>query len=50
MNIHYEIFLIIKLVHFTCRKDHIQLPKEKKDETCCEEQETTVQERIKDEE
>ena len=44
---HYEMFLIIQLVHLTCRKYRVQ---EKKDETCSEEQVTTVQERIQDEE
>ena len=34
MNMHYEIFLIIHLMHLTYRKDHVQ---EKKDETCSEE-------------
>ena len=24
MNIPYEMFIIIQLVHFTCRKDHVQ--------------------------
>ena len=35
MNMHYEMFLIIQLVHMTCRKDHVQA---KKDEICSEEQ------------
>ena len=43
MNIPYEMFLTIQM-HLTCRKDriHNQL-QEKKDETCSEEQVTTVQ-------
>ena len=42
MNIPYEMFLTIQLMHLTCRKDraHIQA---KKDETCSEEQVTAVQ-------
>ena len=47
MNIPYEMFLTIQLMHLTCRKDRVQ---ETKDETCSEEQVTTVQERIQDEE
>ena len=47
MNMPYEIFLTIKLMHLTCRKDHLQ---EKKDETCSEEQVMTVREIIQDEE
>ena len=50
MNMPYEMFLIIQLVHLTCRKivyNHLQ---EKKDETCFEEQVTTVQEIIQNEE
>ena len=44
MNIPYEMFLTIQLMHFTCRKDRIHNRlKEKKDETCSEEQVTTVQ-------
>ena len=43
MNIPYEMFLTIQL-HLTCRKDcihnHLQ---EKKNDTCSEEQVTTVQ-------
>ena len=39
MNMHYEMFLIIQLVHLTCRKycvhNHLR---EKKDETFSEEQ------------
>ena len=43
MNIPYEMFLTIQM-HLTCRKDciHNRL-QEKKDETCSEEQVTTVQ-------
>ena len=45
MNIPYEIFLTIQLMHLTCRKDrvynHLQ---EKKDETCSEKQVTTDKE------
>ena len=26
MNMHYEMFLIIQLVHLTCRKDRVQSP------------------------
>ena len=39
MNIPYEMFLTIQM-HLTCRKDRIQA---KKDETCSEEQVTTIQ-------
>ena len=43
MNIPYEMFLTIQLMHLTCRKDfihnHLQV---KKDETYSEEQVTTV--------
>ena len=49
MNIPYQMFLTIQM-HLTCRKDCIQSPTRKKDETCFEEQVTTVQERIQDEE
>ena len=44
MNIPYEMFLTIQLMHLNCRKDrvhnHLQ---EKKDETCFEEQVMTFQ-------
>ena len=44
MNIPYENFLTIQLMHLTCRKDcinyHLQ---EKRDETCCDEQVMIVQ-------
>ena len=44
MNMHYEMFLIIQLVHLTCRKDRVyNRLQAKKDETCSEEQVTTVQ-------
>ena len=46
MNMHYEMFLIIQLVHLTCRKDCVQSPTKKKDETCSEEQVTTVQDSL----
>ena len=46
MNMHYEMFLIIQLVHLTCRKDHVQLPTRKKDETCSEEQVMIVQDSL----
>ena len=44
MNISYEMFLTIQLMHLTCMKDciHNRL-QEKKDETCSEEQVTTLQ-------
>ena len=44
MNMPYEMFLTIQLVHVTCRKDrkHNHLLA-KKDETCFEEQVMTVQ-------
>ena len=43
MNIPYEMFLTIQ-IHLTCRKDIIHnFLQEKKDETCSEEQVTTVQ-------
>ena len=47
MNIPYEIFLTIQLMHLTCRKDRVQ---EKNDETCFEEQVMTIREIIQDEE
>ena len=51
MNMPYEMFLNIQLMHFTCRKNRIHNRLQaKKDETCSEEQVTTVQERIQDEE
>ena len=44
MNILYEMFLTIQLMHLNCRKDrvhnHLQA---KKDETCSKEQVTTFQ-------
>ena len=40
---HYEKFLIIQLVHLTCRKYRLQ---EKKDETCSKEQVTTIQDSL----
>ena len=47
MNMSYEIFLTIQIMHFNCRKDrvhnHLQ---EKKDETCSEEQVTTDNKKI----
>ena len=44
MNIPYEMFLTMKLMHFTCRKDRIHNRLQaKKDETCSEEQVRTVQ-------
>ena len=43
MNIPYEMFLTIQ-IHLTCRKDRIHNRLQaKKDETCSEEQETTIQ-------
>ena len=46
----YEMFLTIQLMHLTCRRDRVQLPTlEKKDETCSEEQGTTVQQIIQNE-
>ena len=45
MNIPYEMFLTIQLMHLNCRKDHIHNRiQAKKDETCSEEQVTIVQE------
>ena len=44
MNIPYEMFLAIQLMHLTRRKDHIHNRLQaKKDETCSEEQVTTFQ-------
>ena len=40
MNMPYEMFLTIQLMHLTCRKDRLQA---KKDETCSKEQVTIVQ-------
>ena len=43
MNIPYEMFLTIQLMHLTCRKDRIyNRLQAKKDETCSEEQVMTV--------
>ena len=50
MNMPYENFLTIQLVHLTCRKDRVQSPTRNKDETCSEEQVTTVREINQDEE
>ena len=50
MNMPYEMFLTIQLMHLTCRKivhNHLQ---ENKDETCSKEQVTIVQEIIQNEE
>ena len=49
MNIPYEMFLTIQLMHLTCRKDrmHNHLQENK---TCSEEHVTTVQEIIQDKE
>ena len=47
MNMPHEMFLTIQLMHLTCRKNRVQ---SKKDETCSEEQVTTVREIIQDEE
>ena len=44
MNMPYEMFLTIQLMHLTCRKDRKHnFLQAKKDETCSEEQVTTVQ-------
>ena len=44
MNIPYEMFLTIQLMHLTCRKDRIDNRlQSNKDETCSKEQVTTVQ-------
>ena len=44
MDMSYEMFLTIQLMHLTCRKDRIHnLLQEKNNETCSEEQVTTVQ-------
>ena len=44
MNISYEMFLTIQLMHLTCRKDRIHsLLQAKKDYTCSKEQVTIVQ-------
>ena len=41
MNMPYEMFLTIQLMHLTCRKDRIHNQiQEKKDETCSEKQMT----------
>ena len=29
MNMHYEMFLTIQLIHLTCKKDHVQSPTRK---------------------
>ena len=49
MNMPYEMFLTIQLMHLTCRKYRVQSPTNK-DETCSEEQVTTNQEIIQNEE
>ena len=44
MNIPYEMFLTIQLMHLTCTKDHVHNRLQaKKNETCSEEQVMTVQ-------
>ena len=44
MNIPYEMFLTIQLMHLTCRKDRVHIHLQaKKDETFFEEQVTIVQ-------
>ena len=44
MNIPYEMFLTIQLMHLTCRKDRIHnCLQANKNETCSKEQVTTVQ-------
>ena len=44
MNMPYEIFLTIQLMHLTCRKYRIHNHlKARKNETCYEEQVTTIQ-------
>ena len=44
MNMPYEMFLTIQLMHLNCRKDRIHnCLQAKKDETCSGEQVTTVQ-------
>ena len=43
MNMPYEMFLTIQLMHLTCRKDRIHNRLQAKDETCSKEQVTTVQ-------
>ena len=49
MNMLYKMFLTIQM-HLTCSKYRVQSPTRKEDETCSEEQVTTIQERIQDEE
>ena len=45
VNMPYEMFLTIQLMHLTCRKYHVHNHlQEKKDETCSEEQVTTYKE------
>ena len=45
MNMPYEMFQTIQLMHLTCRKDHVHNHlQEKKDETCFEEQVTVDKE------
>ena len=39
---HYEMFLIIQLVHLNCRKGYVQ-PDEKEDDICLEEQVMVIQ-------
>ena len=46
MNMPYEMFLTIQLVHLTCRKDAYNRLQEKKDETCSKEQVMTVQDSL----
>ena len=44
MNIPYEMFLTIQIMHLNCRKDHTHNRLQaKKDETCSKEQVTTIQ-------
>ena len=48
MNMPYEMFLTIQLMHLTCRKDRVNHLQEKENETCSEEQVTTVREIIQE--
>ena len=50
MNMPYEMFITIQLMHLMCRNIAYNHLPEEKDETCSEEQVMTVREIIQDEE
>ena len=48
MNIPYEMFLTIQLMHLTCRKDRVQSPTRKEGRDLSEEQVMTVRDIIQE--